>query len=73
MRNARAARYRIGIIKRFHLANLALGTHATDFAAIGNGHARGVVTAIFKGFQARNEDGRDITLRYSGDDSTHGF
>jgi hypothetical protein len=35
------------------------------------GHAAGVIAAVFQAFQAFQQDGSDIALRYRADDAAH--
>ncbi len=71
MRDAGATGERIGQVLRFHLAHLALGAHATDFALVQHGQAGRVVAAVFQRLQSGNQQRRHITLGSSGNDSTH--
>ena len=55
----------------FQLSNFANTAALVQRATRQHGHAGRVVAAIFQAVQAFEQDGGDIALRHSADDSTH--
>ena len=59
-------------VLRFELAHLALGAQAFQLAVHDQGHAGGIVAAVFQRLQPGDEGGHDIASGHGGNDSTHG-
>ncbi len=65
--------HRLLVEKLLEVTHLAFGAAALQPALFKHGKTGGVVPAILQGMQAGDQDGADIALGYSTNDSTHGF
>jgi hypothetical protein len=71
MRNAEAAMGILDFDFRFQLGHATGLTNPSKPAIDHHGQTRRIVAAIFQPPQSFQQDGYDISLRYSANDSTH--